>query len=80
MQVKHQFFGSWAQYLSFGTCYEVNIMQLCSVSIHNLYTYSVKCFALGNTQNEMHRPNTRRVCYFLKEQTILSEILQFHEF
>ena len=24
MQVKNQFFGSWALYLSFGTCYERN--------------------------------------------------------
>ena len=34
MQVRDQFFGSWALYLSFGTCYEVNIMQLCSFSIY----------------------------------------------
>ena len=33
MQVKDQFFGSWALYLSFGTCFEVNIMQLCSFNI-----------------------------------------------
>ena len=26
MQVKNQFFGSWALYISFGTGYEVNIM------------------------------------------------------
>ena len=32
MQEKVQFFGSWALYLSFGTCYEVNIMQLCYIS------------------------------------------------
>ena len=35
MQVKDQFFGSWALHISFGTCYEVNIMHLCSFSIHN---------------------------------------------
>ena len=29
-----QFFGPWTLYLSFGTCHEVNIMQLCSFSIH----------------------------------------------
>ena len=34
MQKKDQFFGSWALYLSFGTCYEVNIMQLTSFSIY----------------------------------------------
>ena len=38
MQVKDQLFGSWAlhvyRYLSFGTCYEANIMQLCSLGIH----------------------------------------------
>ena len=28
------FFGPWTLYLSFGTCHEVNIMQLCSFSIH----------------------------------------------
>ena len=36
MQVKDQFFGSyifWALYLSFGTRYEGNIMQLYSFSI-----------------------------------------------
>ena len=40
MQVKDQFFGSWALYLTFGTRYEVNIMQLRSFSIHkeNMYT------------------------------------------
>ena len=27
MQVKDNFLGSWALYLSFGTCYAVNIMQ-----------------------------------------------------
>ena len=27
-------FGPWTLYLSFGTCHEVNIMQLCSFSIH----------------------------------------------
>ena len=30
IQVKDHFFGSWALHLSFGTFYEVNIMQLCS--------------------------------------------------
>ena len=34
MQVKDQFLGSWVLYLSFGTCYEVNMMQLCSFSTH----------------------------------------------
>ena len=34
MQVKDQFFGSWALNLSFRTCYEVNIKQVCSFSIH----------------------------------------------
>ena len=28
------FFGPWTLYLSFGTCHEVNIMQLCYFSIH----------------------------------------------
>ena len=27
-------FGTWALYLSFGTCYEVDIKQVCSSSIH----------------------------------------------
>ena len=31
---KDHFFGPWTLYLSFGTCHEVNIMQLCSFSIH----------------------------------------------
>ena len=34
MQVKYQFFGSLALYLSCGTCYEANIMQMCSLGIH----------------------------------------------
>ena len=34
MQVKDKLFGSWALYLSSGTCYEVNIMQLCSSIIY----------------------------------------------
>ena len=34
MQLKDQFFGPWTLYLSFETCHEVNIMQLCSFSIH----------------------------------------------
>ena len=34
LQLKDQFFGPWTLYLSFGTCHEVNIMQLCSFSIH----------------------------------------------
>ena len=39
MQVNDQFFGSWALYLSFGTCYEVNVMQLCSFSVHKKNEY-----------------------------------------
>ena len=33
MQVNDQFFGSWTLYLSFGTCYKVNIMQLIIIII-----------------------------------------------
>ena len=34
MHEKDHIFGSWTLYLSFGTCYEVNIKQLWSFSIH----------------------------------------------
>ena len=37
-----QFFGSLALYLSFGTCYEVNIKQICSFSI-NIVTLEQFC-------------------------------------
>ena len=34
MQEKDKFFGPWALYLSFETCHEFNVMQLCSFGIH----------------------------------------------
>ena len=34
MQVNDQFFGSLDLFLSFETCHEVNVMQLCSYSVH----------------------------------------------
>ena len=37
MQVKDKLFGSWVLYLSFGTSYEVIILQLCSFNIHEEY-------------------------------------------
>ena len=51
MHVKGQFFGSCALYLSFGTCYEVNIMQLCSFSMQIIEYVNITtpgCFCTMN--------------------------------
>ena len=42
MQVKNTFCGPCALYLSSGTCYEVNIRQLCSGCVINLYDETIK--------------------------------------
>ena len=37
MQLKNQFFGSWALYISFGTCYKVNICSCVLLAFINRY-------------------------------------------